>query len=283
MRRNSGIKISEFIELDAVEGPSVFTFVQDNTNYKIPMSDLITQLGATGTIEQLGGVSGVAVLDVDGTINYIRNLEAGAGVDVALNVDDGITIQHNFLVNETGEPILLDPAASQPTFVSLVAGNGITLNSTNETIEIAAEQANPTNYGLVSMQGNTTETTIVTQSTPVLIAGTWTAQSQENFTASTAGRLTYTGASPRVFIVDVVITADTATGDNKVVSLYLAKNGAVIAGSEISVDVSNGVEKTLTSLWIVSLSTNNYLEAFIANDTDDVDILVPQAILRAHQ
>jgi hypothetical protein len=283
MYRQSGIKISQFIDNDLLTGESVFTFVKDSTNYKITYADFLSQLGVTGTIAPLGGISGVEVLDVQGTVNYIRNIEAGAGINVALNVDDGITIEHNFLVDGTGEPILLDPTNSQPTFVSLVAGNGVTLTSINDTIEIEADEINPTNHGLVSMQGNTTDTVIAVAGTPVLVAGTWTAQEQENFTASTAGRLTYTGAITRTFMIDAVVSADTASGNNKVTALYIAKNGAVIAGSKVAVDLSNNVEKAITSFWTVELSTNQYVELFIANDTDGVDILVRQAILRAHQ
>jgi hypothetical protein len=283
MYRQSGIKISQFIDNDLLTGESVFTFVKDSTNYKITYADFLSQLGVTGTIAPLGGISGVEVLDVQGTVNYIRNIEAGAGINVALNVGDGITVEHNFLVDGTGETILLNPTNSQPTFVSLVAGNGVTLTSINDTIEIEADEANPTNYGLVSMQGNTTDTVIAVAGTPVLVAGTWTAQEQENFTASTAGRLTYTGALPRTFMIDAVVSADTASGNNKVTALYIAKNGAAIAGSKVSVDLSNGVEKVITTFWTVELSTNQYVELFIANDTDGVDILVRQAILRAHQ
>lgn len=133
--------------------------------------------------------------------------------------------------------------------------------------------------GLLYMQGNSTDTVIATQGVPVLIAGTWSSEAATGFTATAAGRLTYTGTTTRVFKVDAHISA-TGASDSPTTSLLIAKNGTVIAGSEMATQLQNTHEESISTSWELSLVTGDYIELFIENNSNTVDILVDRAILR---
>jgi hypothetical protein len=269
------------LETDTLSSDTLFTVVQDSANYKITYGDLLPQLGATGTIEQLGGISGTAVLYQDGTINYIRNLEAGAGIDVAFNVDDGITITHNFTVNTTGEPLMTGETNSSPVIVSLVAGTGISLTSTNDTIEIEATSPGIQLYGLAHMQANATNTVITTVSVPVAMAGTFSAGPENDFLVSSNGRVTYLADETRIFSVMLSACLNTASG-TKTCGVLIGKNGTTIAESQLNASIATGSERQITTSYLVSLATNDYVQGYVVNDTDDVDILVYACVLQVH-
>jgi hypothetical protein len=118
-------------------GANLDFFVQ-GVNYKITYENFIAGLGVTGTLEQEGNVLGTPVLDIQGTVNNIRNLENGAGVKASVSPEGGITLEHNFTADNSGLPILANPALASPTIRSLIAGDGITVtkDSGNEAIVV---------------------------------------------------------------------------------------------------------------------------------------------------
>ncbi len=172
--RAQGRKKSEFVQQSTVLANSYLDYVVNGTNYKIAYNDFVTGLGVTGTIVQEGAVTGTAILDVDGTINQIRNLENGPGIVTSVSAENGAKISHNFTANTDGLPILLNTTAASPTIASIVAGSGISVQAVNDSgIEITsiADEIN----AQVSMHGNSTATTISTQNVPVKAAGTFVA------------------------------------------------------------------------------------------------------------
>jgi len=134
--RGRGIKKSNFIAQTTIPAGATFDFVIDGTNIKILKEDLLAALGVTGTIVQDGAVTGTPVLDTQGSVHNIRNLENGAGVKASVSPENGITLDHNFTVDATGLPIMLNKATTTPDLISLVAKLGITLTAVNNTIEI---------------------------------------------------------------------------------------------------------------------------------------------------
>ena len=133
--------------------------------------------------------------------------------------------------------------------------------------------------GMAYMQANATATVIASQDVPVLVAGTWLSGAAESFSISAAGRLTYTGLSAQVFDVDAVISVNAASGSPDA-SLLIAKNGTVIAATKIGNRLESTHDHNLSTLWNLSLSTNDYIEIFIENNTNTVDFTVTRAVLR---
>ncbi len=136
-------KKSDFTAKTTANDTDTFDFVQNGQNFKIAKSDLVTLFGTTGSLEQLGEVTGVPVLSKSGTVNRVRNLINGSGVSVTLSPLSGAKISHNFDVDKTGVAIMKNDTDLIPTLRSIIAGPGISVAAQNGFIQIAAS-ATPT-------------------------------------------------------------------------------------------------------------------------------------------
>ena len=159
----------------------------------------------------------------------------------------------------------------------MVAGDGIQLTSTDNYVTI---RSIPTpHYGLVHVQGNSTETTISAAGTAVLANATFTVSDTLDFDGTTAGRLTYTGTPTVVLTVKATVSLNTAAGSNKDLAIYIAKNGTVISGTKMIREVDHNQQGNTGTFWNVSFSTNDYVELFVSNETDTNNIIVESAII----
>ena len=270
---SQGRKKSQFVQQGTVLANSYLDYVVNGTNYKISYDNFVANLGVTGSIVQDGAVTGAPVLDVDGSVNRIRNLEGGSGINVNVSPENGVIVSHNLTASSDGLPILLNTTAASPTIASIVAGSGIsiaTVNSSGIEITSIANQI----YGKVTMQANATATTIATQGTPVKVAGTWVVQTESNFTGNTTGRLTYNGSTTEVVSASVSITFSHAAGGTDNLAVYIAKNGSVITASKLTRAVTGSARGNVGTFFNVSLATSDYLEVFVANDSDINNITV---------
>ena len=129
--------ISKFLTLTAVPGGSKFTFISSNTNYAILDTDFYAALGVTGTIVQDGDPLGTPILDTAGSVNNIRNLEPKSGIKTSLSPENGVTIEHDFIEDTSGVELVVDLAADQPKFRSMVGTAGINVSASNGQIQIA--------------------------------------------------------------------------------------------------------------------------------------------------
>ena len=123
------------------------------------------------------------------------------------------------------------------------------------------------------MQGNLTATVIGATNTFVKTAGTTSSGTYvEKFTL-TANRATYAGALIGFFKVTAVLTLSSA--NNNVISARIGKTGTPTTSSETSVttDAAGRVENC-TCQDVVSLSTGDYIEVFVANRTATNNITV---------
>ena len=274
--RAQGRKKSEFVQQSTVLANSYLDYVVNGTNYKIAYNDFVTGLGVTGTIVQEGAVTGTAILDVDGTINQIRNLESGSGIVTSVSAENGAKISHNFTANADGLPILLNTTAASPTIASIVAGSGISVAAVNDggiQITSIADEIN----AQVSMHGNSTATTISTQNVPVKAAGTFVAGTFSSFTVDTTGKLTYTGSTTTTILLTASVTLD-VVGTNQNLTVHLAKNGTVISAAKISRLVSSSNTANVGVFYNVSVATSDYLEVFVSNGTGTNNITVTDCL-----
>jgi len=133
--------------------------------------------------------------------------------------------------------------------------------------------------GLLLLADNATETAITTLLTPVLVSGMWAVQSTHQMDGTAAGRLTYTPAVPAIVNVTVKATIRMASSGNKVVTAFLAKNGVVVAANG-SGTASDSASVEITIPWEIELSKDDYLEVWVSNASDTVNLLVSDAELR---
>ena len=273
-----GRKKSEFIQQNTVLANSYLDYVVNGTNYKISYDNFVANLGVTGSIVQDGAVTGAPVLDVDGTVNRIRTIENGSGVNANVSAENGIKLSHNFVNDATGTPLFLSTTADQPVFASLVAGNGISLTSTDNYVTIAQEGI--AEYANVHMHGNATETVIAATATPVKVAGTFIVGDEAGYTGDTTGRITHTGNTAR-HIINAIISMTVASGTNHTVSMYIALNGTVIPSTKTTTTTSSGLYRSLATFANLELDEGDYVEIFVRNESTTDNLIVLDAIIGA--
>ena len=274
--RSYGVKQSDFTQQTSIISGSFLGFFANGYNYKISYDNFLGGLGVTGTIVQDGAVTGTPVLDIQGTVNYIRNLEDGSGIVTNVSAENGIEIAHNFTVDSVGQPLMQNIASASPTFVSLEAGSGIAVATTGTRIVISSTET--LSFASVSIEGNATATTIVSTATPVKAAGTFVVgEVSSGFTANNTGRITHTGPSSR-HIINAIATLDTSSGASHKLSLYIAKNGAVIS-TKMTATISAGSPYAIATFANVILATNDYLEIFVRNESTTNSVIAVNAVL----
>ena len=271
-----GRKKSQFVQQNTVLANSYLDYVVNGSNYKISYDNFVANLGVTGSIVQSGAVTGAPVLNVDGSVNKIRNIENGSGILANVSAENGIVLSHNFTANADGLPILLNTTAASPTIASIVAGSGISVAAVNNGGIQITSIANDI-YAQVSMHDNTTLTTINTINVPVKAAGTFATNGTSNFTSDTTGRLTYTGATTETISVTASVSID-VVGVNQKITIYIAKNGIVLPAAKISRVFTNGSIGNVGVFYNVSMTASDYLEVFVSNGTSTNDLTVTDVL-----
>ena len=136
--------------------------------------------------------------------------------------------------------------------------------------------------GLLSMQGNVTATVTSVAGTPVLIAGTWVVERVSQFTGTTAGRLTYNGGKDATLPDTGSFTVEPVSGGAVNISIELALNGTVVPNSKRTVNASSGNPASIPCPWQEVLSTGDFIEWFVTNESTGVSILVSSGISRVN-
>ena len=154
----------------------------------------------------------------------------------------------------------------------------VNANETELYADVAALQV-PSPTGIVVMAGNATTSTIATINTPVLVAGAFAVGSVSSFDGTTAGRLTYTGTANAVITISAVVDIEPASGTGKDLTVYIAVNGSVAATSGRIVTTDASLPLNASVIWQSTLSTNDYIELYVENNTDNIDVLVSGAVL----
>ena len=132
---------------------------------------------------------------------------------------------------------------------------------------------NTAEIGNYFMTNNATATTISTVDTAVKASGTTTANAINQKFTHTDNRLTYVGALIRDF--QVTATISLTSGNNKVIGVYVAKNGVVIPSSEMySTTSGTGRAESLTCQTILELNENDYVEIWVENSSNSDNITV---------
>jgi hypothetical protein len=276
VKRADGRKKSDFVAQDTVLANSFMDYFVNNTNYRISYQNLVAGLGVTGSIVTTGSASGSPVLEINGTVNKIRNIENGSGVITSVSATNGIKISHNFTANADGLPILLNTTADSPTIASIVAGSGISVSAVNTSgikITSIADEIN----AQVSMHGNATATVIATTNTPVKVAGTFVVGEVSTFTADNTGKLTYTGSTTATVQVVASVTLD-VVGTNQDLTVQFYKNGISLPAAKISRTVTSGSAGNVGLFYNVSMTSQDYVEIYVSNGSSTNDITVTDCL-----
>ena len=247
-----------------------------------------TQFNITTDGFTFGGANGVILIE-----SVLGTIAAGTFFDLAAATFNGFSSTDAF-ITLNGSSVFIDGAASSANINagglgsvhnSRFFGAGTPLQTIghndirwqfliNDDIEDTHKD------GLLSLVSNATNTVIAVATTPVLVAGTWTIEDTNQFTGTAGGRLTYNGIKDIHVDITASFSAAPVSGTNKSIKFYAALNGTFIANSGAYNNLSSGNPARTTLVWRIGLTTGDYIETFVANDTDTIDVLISDAVLR---
>ena len=134
---------------------------------------------------------------------------------------------------------------------------------------------------LISIQSNTSETVIALAGTPVKMVGTWTDEGSSRFTVTAiGGRMAFAGERPMRLPINATISIVGASGGDKQVSAYIAINGSVVTATKIEATASSSKAGTINLLWQHDFQPNDFVEMFLANESDTTNVIGQSAVAR---
>jgi len=251
-----------------VSGTSYITAVDSNEGLAVNAGSLGTviyasgglQVGASGFGVKLDGASltlGASGLKVTTpATNYITAIDASEGLEVnAGSLGTVINASGGLQVGASGFGVKLDGAS-----LSLGAG-GLSV----------AQRA----YGSLYVS-TAVNTVCTTAGTFYKIGGTTTSILLNDFTMPADNRLTYTG-TPTITVMVICTAAidNTTTTANQNCAIQFGVDGSTVAASQSlwSFALGGPGYTTVTTIWVLSMSTNTYIEPFVANLTKSGDTL----------
>jgi len=126
-----------------------------------------------------------------------------------------------------------------------------------------------------------TNTVITTVNTPVLVAGVWTTEpAVSQFTVTAGGRLTYNGIKPATFPISISANIESVSGSNKAITIHLFKNGSIVTNANMPNKVSSNDPKSTSIMWQLKFNPTDFIELFIENNTDNIDLKVNKSSIR---
>lgn len=225
----------------------------------------------------------------------LATVNAGSLIDLGTATFNGISLISPF-VNLAGGTFLISGAAASANLNagglgSVNNGRNIGAGSYLSGISVDDDQwffsgndgvqdTHPD--ALITMQANATSTTIVTQSVPVLVAGTWAEESASQTTTTAAGRVTYNAIRSARLPLTAALTIAPVSGGSQIMGVSVAIDGVVVANSLRTASASPSSAASITVLWQESVSAGGFVEIFASNESGTVDVLVTSATFRAN-
>jgi hypothetical protein len=170
----------------------------------------------------------------------------------------------------------------------------VTVNETTNTVVVTTPgPAGPSGSAATAVRGQVSKMDagtidIVTQGVYVStgLTGTFDTATTAGMTLGTVDAFAVKNTSGATKLMQIYgsIDAKTASGNNKVLGIKLAKNGAAIDQTECHAFTGTGAEEAkLVTNWIISMAANDEVALFIANHSSNVDITLGRARLVAVQ
>lgn len=171
---------------------------------------------------------------------------------------------------------MADTARTKAALAALLADN-VTEQISPQDIRDFLETMHPS-FGSLYVS-TAAETTVSVAGTYVKAAGTTTSVNLHRVTMPANNRLTYTG-TPDIHAHIACSLSMTSINNNVTVGVGLAKNGTVLEHSKLNRRVGTGTDVGSTALHAdAMMSTNDYLEIFISNETNTGNLQIEYGYL----
>ena len=259
---NSGIRLTNFSGSVTANG-MLFTGSWRAFLFEPSLSSL-----GSGSFVDLGSATFDSISISETTLSYVTGSFFMSGLTNAGNINTGgLASIESVRLTGTGTPL---QGITPDDILYVFAHNNSIRDSKAD--------------GLISMQGNTTQSVVGTPvggtGTPVLVAGVWVPDEISQFTGSTSGRFTYIGDNDARLPILFSVSASPALSTGISISAYIAINGVAVTQSRRQGTGAANNPTSITLPWQYTFSTNDYIEVFIANDSNATNILVSSAVGR---
>ena len=166
---------------------------------------------------------------------------------------------------------MADTMRSLATLATLLADNTSGAISAQDLRDAVLATVQP-GHGEIYVSSSSA-TTISTADTWTEVSGTFTLSSPAmNWDMNTNGQLRYTGAADRVCHIAASFSM-TAAGNNKNISLGVAKNGTVLTPSIVNRQIGTGADEGTGAMHaFTTMTTNDYLSVVVRNNTDTTNV-----------
>ncbi len=254
--------------------PTIGT-IKDYSNFIMADSAFLNSGGLTfdGTIGTIGftqclfdNYSGTTALTIASTATISRRFRIIYSSFVTLSGETSLNVSTSATIS--AERYILDTVnfSGGGTYVS---GLDYTDNKTLFTNCVGI--TNTSTRGFMYFVNNATATTSPT--TWKKASGTTTEDSQNSKFSHSSNRLTYTGGFTTTF--HIFVNCNVLSSANQNVSIGLAKNGTIIAQSEMTIRCTTANQPYFAATqYPIIMSANDYVELFVINNTGSANVTV---------
>lgn len=225
-----------------------------------------------GTIGTVGlsdmfilGIAGQTTIIVPSTATITRRFRIRFSAVITPSTATALDVSTSATIPDESYILLDCNFSGAGTFIA-----GVQFDDNKSMFDANIGIQNSRTFAQYYMTNNATATTIVV-STPTKAAGTTTANSINQRFSHSNNRATYTGALTRDFEIEA--WAALTSNNNNVLRLYISKNGTAITTTfgEGTANAGGKAEGLVTAS-VVELSTNDYIEVFVSNETGSNNI-----------
>jgi len=229
-----------------------------------------------------------------GTVGFVNCLFSGIAGQRTLNFPSTLTITRriraiysSFVAFGGATAVFLDTAAVVPVesyildTINFSGGatytGGVTYTDNKAFFSNCKGVVNSSQIGQMYYSNNTVQNPIATTNIFEKVLGTTTAGTINQKFSHANNQLTYTGGLARSFKITAFLSAQSIQTNNTTILVRIAKNGVTIPESEAQATTSaTGRNEAFPCQAIVEMTTNDFIEIFIANATNANNLLVTE-------
>ena len=270
-----------FVDCNSSGGGSGVGTIQNYSNFIMSDCALLNSSGMTfnGSIGTVGfvqclfsGVAGQTTLNFPSTLTITRRIRVTYSSFVAFGGATALNVSTSAVIPVEGYILDTCNFSGGATYTA-----GVQFNDNKALFTNCKGIGNSAEIGQAYYTNNTTQNPIATTGVFEKILGTTTASAVNQKFTHTDNRLTYTGGIARSFRVTASCSAQAITTNTTTILVRAAKNGVTIAESESQATTSGTARnENFYSQAIVELTTNDFLELWIANATNANNLLVTE-------
>ena len=244
-----------------------------------------------------GWVFGTDVNAAQFVSNFVVNIAAGTVLDLGNNVFNRFGASEFVIVNSSMGTTWLSGLANSGNIgteslaiidQALTLGPITPLNGiSNDDARWRFENCNDIPDTLTDALGYLSSpetTTISAVDTPVVLNGNgaFVSTTASQMTVNINGRITYDGVQGAQLPIDANLTIEPVSGGAIQIGVYIAKNGVVIAESEVYGTASSGDPANIIVIWQDTAQENDFYEVWVENETNSTNLLVDKFVFRVN-